>query len=68
MKQVLNVSGMSCEHCAGRVEEAVSALAGVNKVKVKLKKNEVKVNFDDTLQSIDTISTTINELGYQVEN
>ncbi|MFZ4356495.1 cation transporter, partial [Enterococcus gallinarum] len=38
MKQQFSIEGMSCNHCVARVEEAVSALDGVQKVKVNLKK------------------------------
>lgn len=42
MKQQFSIEGMSCNHCAARVEEAVSALDGVQKVKVNLKKQTVQ--------------------------
>ncbi|MGO2083680.1 copper ion binding protein [Vagococcus sp.] len=67
MKQTLTVTGMSCSHCASRIEEALLGLDGVKKASVKLKKEEVKVNFDESLQTIEKISQTIDELGYQVQ-
>ncbi len=42
MKQQFSIEGMSCNHCVARVEEAVSALDGVQKVKVNLKKQTVQ--------------------------
>lgn len=42
MKQQFSIEGMSCNHCAARVEETVSALYGVQKVKVNLKKQTVR--------------------------
>ena len=34
----IKIKGMSCEHCAAAVNEALSAVAGVKAVEVKLKK------------------------------
>ncbi len=52
MKQQFSIEGMSCNHCAARVEEAVSALDGVQKVKVNLKKANGTVKFDETKSPI----------------
>ncbi|MDE7464656.1 MAG: cadmium-translocating P-type ATPase [Clostridiales bacterium] len=48
MKQIIKVDGMSCMHCAARVETAISGIEGVKSVKVDLKKGEaaVKGEFD----------------------
>ncbi|EGP4746435.1 copper-binding protein [Enterococcus faecium] len=48
MKQQFSIEGMSCNHCVARVEETVSALDGVQKVKVNLKKANGTVKFDET--------------------
>ena len=37
-KQVVNIEGMKCEHCAKTVEEKIGKIEGVSKVKVDLKK------------------------------
>jgi copper chaperone len=42
-KTRLKVEGMSCQHCVSAVNDALSALPGVEKVKVDLKKGEAKV-------------------------
>jgi copper ion binding protein len=53
-KTLLKVEGMSCQHCVAAVTEALSALPGVEKVKVDLKKGEAKVRHaaEVTLQSL----------------
>lgn len=38
MKKIVTVEGMCCEHCAARVEKALSAVSGVISADVKLKK------------------------------
>ncbi|EGP5214171.1 copper chaperone CopZ [Enterococcus faecium] len=67
MKQQFSIEGMSCNHCAARVEEAVSALDGVQKVKVNLKKANGTVKFDETKVQSEKICQAINELGYKAE-
>jgi copper chaperone len=42
-KTLLKVDGMSCQHCVSAVDDALSALPGVEKVKVNLAKGEAKV-------------------------
>ena len=39
----LNVSGMSCEGCAGKVKEALLAITAVNKVDVDIKSGDVEI-------------------------
>lgn len=67
MKQVLEIEGMSCKHCAARIEEGVASLPGVKKMKVNLRKQEGKVTLDETELSIQQVLDKIEELGYQAE-
>ena len=60
MKQQFSIEGMSCNHCAARVEETVSALDGVQKVKVNLKKANGTVKFDETKVQSEKICQAIN--------
>jgi copper chaperone len=64
--QVLNVQGMSCQHCVHAVKSSVSALAGVDSVDVSLEKNLVTVGFDPGKTSIRSIRTAIEDQGYSV--
>jgi copper chaperone len=63
-KTILNVEGMSCEHCVKAVTNAVSALSGVGEVKVDLDTNTVTVSYQNV--SLDSIKEAIEEEGYQV--
>ncbi|MET2042437.1 copper chaperone CopZ [Enterococcus faecium] len=67
MKQQFSIEGMSCNHCAARVEETVSALDGVQKVKVNLKKANGTVKFDETKVQSKKICQAINGSGYKAE-
>lgn len=67
MKQQFSIEGMSCNHCVARVEETVSALDGVQKVKVNLKKANGTVKFDETKVKSEKICQAINGLGYKAE-
>lgn len=68
MKQKIKIDGMSCEHCAGKVEKAVSELDGVEKIKVKLKNAEAKIKFDETKIPLEKILETVTELGYEASS
>ena len=45
MEKTLYIEGMSCMHCAGRVENALNAIEGV-KAHVDLKKKRATVETD----------------------
>ena len=62
----LNVSGMTCGACVGRVTRALSSLAGVDKVDVSLSENVADVKFDEARVSIETLRTAIRSAGYDV--
>ena len=66
MQSVLNVDGMTCQHCVQTVNETVGKMAGVEKVVVDLDQNKVKVDYDDSKSKLDDISARIVEAGFQV--
>ena len=63
---VLNVKGMSCEHCVKAVKGAVGALPGVSGVAVDLGAGTVTVGYDPALISLDGVKAEIEDLGYEV--
>ena len=65
IKQTINVSGMSCEHCVKAVAEAVKALPGIGNVDVNLKKGVAAVKFDESKITLDGIRGAIREAGYE---
>jgi Cu+-exporting ATPase len=62
----LQIEGMSCANCAGRVEKAVSALEGMSEVDVNLALNTAHVRFDRDKLSAGKIAETIKDAGYGV--
>ncbi|MEA4992957.1 Copper chaperone CopZ [bioreactor metagenome] len=64
-KSVVNVDGMSCEHCVKAITNAVSALPGVSDVAVDLKAKTVTVEHAPEL-SLEKIKNEIEEQGYDI--
>jgi len=64
---VLDVGGMSCEHCVRAVKKGVSAVAGVQGVEVSLEKNQVTVMYDAGRATTAAIRTAIEDEGYTVK-
>ncbi len=65
MKKLITIEGMCCDHCAARVEKALSAVSGVVSADVKLKKNLAVVRSRDEV-SDDEIKKVVEEAGYKV--
>ena len=62
--KVINVAGMSCDHCKMAVTKAVSSLAGVSSVEVNLENNTAAVEFDESILLPDAIKQAIEAQGY----
>ncbi|MDR1831897.1 MAG: copper ion binding protein [Fusobacteriaceae bacterium] len=65
-KSVLNVEGMSCQHCVKAVTEAVSAIPGVSDVAVSLEKKTVTFTHDPEKAPLKKIADEIEDIGYDV--
>lgn len=65
MKKIVSVDGMCCDHCAARVEKALSAVSGVVSADVKLKKKIAVVRSREEV-SDEEIKKVIEEAGYTV--
>lgn len=63
-KTTLDVRGMTCAACAGRIEKGLNRLEGVGTVNVNLAMETARVDFDPTSTSISEILTKIKDLGY----
>lgn len=64
-KSIINVDGMSCEHCVKAITKAVVALPNVSNVSVDLKAKTVTVEHDQALP-LDKIKSEIEEQGYDI--
>ena len=65
-KTVLQVEGMSCEHCVKAVTNAVGSLTGVTSVSVDLLGKKATVEYDPEQSPLDRIRIAIEEQGYEV--
>ena len=62
---ILNVTGMSCQHCEKAVVNALEDI-GVAETVADAKNNTVKVLFDGSVISLDKIKAEIIEVGYAI--
>lgn len=58
------IEGMSCGHCAARIEKALGTLDGVSKVKVNLAGKFAELDTSKDLED-KTVLAAIDSAGYQ---
>ena len=63
-KLIVNVYGMSCEHCKANVEKALNSLDFVENAEVDLKNKVAEVTYSDLVNE-EAIENAINEAGYE---
>jgi Cu+-exporting ATPase len=64
MKNVnLNIEGMSCGHCVGRVTDALSQLEGVDEVSVSLEEKSARIVAHDGFDPNEAV-VAVKEAGY----
>lgn len=64
MKKIIEIKGMTCEHCSGRVDKALNAIDGIE-AKVDLKKNRANATYTKDVED-QVIKDAIEEAGYEV--
>lgn len=64
-RRTLSVHGMSCEHCAESVVEALEGVDGVSQATVDLDAAEATVSLDGNV-SRDRLAEAVDEAGYEV--
>lgn len=60
----LKVSGMSCEHCADRVQKALASRNGVRNAAVHQQSGAAEVEFEETSVSPEQLIAAVEEAGY----
>ena len=63
----INVEGMMCGRCTGKVEKAVGAMDGVSEVAASSANDNAVVTFDPSIASLDAIKQAITECGFTVK-
>jgi copper chaperone len=64
--RTLSVPEISCGHCKSAIEAAVSQVDGVERVEVQIDESTVQLDYDGTADTLTTIVTTIEDVGYEV--
>jgi Cu+-exporting ATPase len=62
----MKITGMSCANCAARIEKEIGKQPGVSTAVVNLAMEELAVNFDETVVSLEEIAGSVEKLGYGV--
>lgn len=66
MKKEFAVVGMGCQHCVHSIEQALSTLTGVNKVKVSLENNNAVIEYDENLVTEADFQQAVDDAGYEL--
>ncbi len=65
-KAVFNMEPFSCPSCIKKIESTLKKVDGVDEVKVLFNAGRVRVGFDGTKTSADTLENALVRLGYPV--
>lgn len=63
MKEAYKVEGMTCNHCATHVTEALETVDAVKSAKVSLKKQEVIIKTEEAVD-FEILQTAVADAGY----
>lgn len=64
MKKIMEIGGMSCSHCQGRVEKALNEIDGVE-ASVNLKKNNATIKLSKDIDE-SVLKQAVEDAGYEV--
>ncbi len=64
MKKIFKITGMKCDHCRIKVENAIKGVKGVAEAKVDLAEAEAQVEGDFDVQSI---VDAVEDAGFEAE-
>ena len=64
MEKVISIEGMACMHCVKHVQEALSAVPGVQEVTVDLEGKSATVSVDGSVSDA-ALKAAVDEAGYQ---
>lgn len=63
-KVLLSIPKMNCSTCPILIKKVLGSVDGVHNVTVNLEQKTATIDFDGTKTSIDTITTTTENVGY----
>lgn len=62
----LKTEQFSCPSCVAKIEKTLGKVEGVSDVNVMFHSSKVKVEFDDSTVTKETLAETVTKLGYPV--
>ncbi|HJP18242.1 MAG TPA: heavy-metal-associated domain-containing protein [Nitrospinota bacterium] len=65
MKKKINIEGMSCGHCVGRVTKVLTGIEGVSDVDVNLDEKRALVSLDKEIHD-EQFNKEIENVGFKV--
>jgi len=65
-QEIIRATGMSCQHCVGRVTKSLKEIAGVQEVGVDLATGTITIGMGDPGASREQLEKAIRDAGYQV--
>lgn len=65
MNKTMIVEGMMCAHCTGRVEKALAAIDGVDKVEMNLEGKSAALTLSKEVGD-QVLTDAVTEAGYEV--
>ena len=65
MNKTMKIEGMMCAHCTGRVEKALAALDGVDKVEMSLEGKSAVLTLSKDVDDA-VLTGAVTEAGYEV--
>lgn len=65
MNKTMKIEGMMCAHCTGRVEKALAAIDGVDKVEMSLEGKSAALTLSKDVDN-QVLTGAVTEAGYEV--
>lgn len=66
-QEIINVEGMSCDHCKNAVESSLAKINGVSAAEVDLEKGQVRVDYNEDKVQLSDMKDAIEDQGYDVK-
>ena len=66
-QEIINVEGMSCDHCKNAVESALAKINGVSAAEVDLDKGQVRVDYNEDKVQLSDMQDAIEDQRYDVK-
>ena len=66
--QTLSVPEIHCGHCKSSIETAVTEVPGVARAEVDIDASTVDLDYDGSAETMSSIVSAIEDVGYEVPN